>query len=55
MDGILGIKNRFFWFSALTEGTDVVVDSIAGDVWEAKYEITGSFNDGVESCYLLCL
>ena len=55
MEIIFVTKNGTVCFLSLTEGTEVVVNSIEDDVWEAKYEITGSFNDGVESCYLLCL
>ena len=33
---------------SLTSDTDVVVNSIAEDVWEAKDEKTGAFNDGVD-------
>ena len=29
--------------------TDVVVNLIDDDVWEAEDELTGAFNDGVES------
>ena len=39
----------------VAEGTDVVVDLIADDVWEAGDEITGALNDGVESWDLICL
>ena len=44
-----------FLFLSLTEGADVVVNSISGDVWEAEDEQTGALNDGFESWYWLCL
>ena len=33
MDGILGIQNMIVFILSLTEGTDVVVDLIADNVW----------------------
>ena len=41
-------KTELSCFLSLTEGTEVVVNSIENDVWEAKYEITGALNDRVE-------
>ena len=34
---------------SVTEGTDVVVNSIADDVWGSKYKLTGALSDEVES------
>ena len=34
---------------SLTEGTDVVFNSIAGDVWVSEDELTGALSDEVES------
>ena len=48
-------KTEQFWFLSLTEGTDVVVNSIDDSVWEAEYEQTGDLNDIVESWDWLCL
>ena len=42
-------KTELFCFLSLTEGTDVVVNSMDGDVWEAEDEQTGALNDEVES------
>ena len=44
-------KTELFCFLSLIEGTDVVVNSIDDDVWEAEYEMTGALNDKVESRY----
>ena len=49
MDGILGTKKELFLFLSLTEGTNVVVNSKAGDVWGSKYELKGALSDKVES------
>ena len=49
LDGILGTQNRIVLVFSLTEGTDVVIDSIADDFWEADYELTGALSDKVES------
>ena len=46
-------KTELVFFS-ITEGTEVVVNSIDDDVLEAKYEIAGALIDGVESWDLLC-
>ena len=45
----LEAKTEFFFFLSLTEGIEVVVNSIEDGVWEAKDEITGALNDKVES------
>ena len=41
-------KTELFWFLSLTEGIDVVVDSIAHDVWGSEDELTGALNDEVD-------
>ena len=38
-----------YLFLSTTEGTDVVVNSIADYVWGSKYELTGDLSDVVES------
>ena len=55
MDGNLGTQNRIVLILSLTEGTDVVVNLIADDVWESGGELTGALIDKVESWYWLCL
>ena len=45
------LKTELFYFLSLTEGTEVVVNLIKDDVWEAKYELTGALNDKVDSWY----
>ena len=42
-------------FLALTEMTEVIVNSIDDGVWEAKDEKTGALIDGFESWDWLCL
>ena len=49
MDGILEIQTRFFRFLYLTEGTDIVVNLIDDDVWEAGDELTVTKSDESES------
>ena len=44
-----------FWCLSVAEGTDVVVNSIAQDVWDSEDELTGAFSDEVESWDWLCL
>ena len=44
----IGTQNRIFCFLYLTEGTDIVVNSIEDDDWEDKYELTGALNEGDE-------
>ena len=34
-----------YLFLSTTEGTDVVVNSIADDVWGTEYELTGALSD----------
>ena len=36
------------------KGIDIVVDSIADDVWGSEDEITGVLSDKVDSWYWLC-
>ena len=48
LDSILGIKNRIFLILSPTEGTYVVVNSIADDVWGSKDELICAFSDEVE-------
>ena len=38
----------------VAEGTDVVVNSIAEDVWDYEYGLTGALSDKFESWYWLC-
>ena len=45
----MGIQNRFFLFFSLTEGTDVVVNSVADDVWGSEDELTGTLSEKVDS------
>ena len=40
---------------SVTEGTDVVVNSIADDVWGYEDELTGVLSDKVDIWYWLCL
>ena len=55
LDGILGIKNRIVLIFSVIEGTDVVVNSIAGDVWVSEDELTGALSDEVDSgIYYVC-
>ena len=42
---------ELFWFLSVTEGTDVVVNSIADDVCGSEYKITGALIDKVGSWY----
>ena len=46
---------ELFWFLFLTEGMDVVVNSIAGDVSGLEDELTGVLSDKVEIWYWLYL
>ena len=45
MDGILGIKNRIVMILSVTEGTDVVFDSIADIVWVPEDKVTYALSD----------
>ena len=38
-------KTELFWFLSLTEGTDVVVNSITDDVWGSEDELTGVLSE----------
>ena len=40
-------KTKLFFFLSLIEGTDVVVNLIYDDIWEAEDELTGALNDQV--------
>ena len=40
---------------SVAEGTEVVVDSIAEDVWGSEDKLTGALSDEVESWDWLCL
>ena len=48
-------KTELVCFLCITEGTEVIVNSIDNDVLESKYEITGAFIDGFDSWDWLCL
>ena len=50
----MGTQNRIVFFS-ITDGTEVIINSINDDVWDAEDERTGAFIDGVESLGWLCL
>ena len=38
-------RTELFWFLSLTEGTDVVIDSIADNVWGYEDELTYALSD----------
>ena len=44
-------KTDCFWFLSWTEGIDVVVHSMADDVWGSEDELTGTLGDEMESWY----
>ena len=44
-----GYKTELFWFFSVTEGTDVVVNLIANDVWGYEDELTDVFSEKFES------
>ena len=46
---ILEHKTEWAGFLSITEGTEVIVNSIDNDVWVAEYEITGALIGEVES------
>ena len=48
-------KTELFWCLSVAKGTDIVVNSIAEDVWVSEDELTGDLSDKVESCYWPCL
>ena len=48
-------KTEFFWCLSAIEGADVVVNSIAENVWGSGDELTGDLIDEVESWDWLCL
>ena len=43
------LKTELFWFLYLTEGTDVVVHSMADYVWGYEDELTRALSDKVAS------
>ena len=51
LDGILGTQNIIVLIFSLIEGTDVVVDSIADDVWESEDKLTITLSDKVDIWY----
>ena len=40
-------KTELFCFLSLTEGTEVIVNSVGDDVWKAEDEQIGALNDEV--------
>ena len=40
---------------SVTEGTGVVVNLIADDIWGSEYELTGALSDKVEIWDWLCV
>ena len=42
-------KTELFWFLSVTEGTGVVVNLIADDVWISEDELTGALIDEVDT------
>ena len=44
-------QTELFWFLSVTEGIDVVVNSIPDDVWGSEDELTGVLIDKFESYY----
>ena len=38
-------KTELLLFLSLTEGTDIAVNYIAGDVWGSEDELTGAFSE----------
>ena len=48
-------KTEFFWHFYVSEVTDVVVNSIAKDVWGSEDELTGALGEEVDSWYWVCL
>ena len=55
LDGILEIQNIIVLCFYVSEGTDVVVNSIAKDVLYSENELTGALSDKIESWDWLCL
>ena len=41
-------KTELFWCLSVAEGTYVVVNSIAEDVWDSEDELTGALSDNIE-------
>ena len=48
-------KTELFWFLSVTEGTDVVVNSITDDVWGSEDELTGVLSENNLSWDWQCL
>ena len=48
-------KTWLFWYLSVAEGTYVVVNLIADDVWGYEDEITGALSEELESWYWLSL
>ena len=55
LDGILGTQIRIVLLFPVTEGTEVVVNLIDNDVWEAEDERKGALNEEVQIWDLQCL
>ena len=55
LDGILGIQNRIVLILSVTEGTYIVVNLIAYDVYGSEDELTGVLGQTFESWDLPCL
>ena len=55
LDGILGTQIRIVLLFPVTEGTEVVVNLIDNDVWEAEDERKGALNKEVQIWDLQCL
>ena len=53
VDEMFGTQKGIVLLLSLTEGTEVVVNSIEDDVWESKDERPGILNDEVESWELV--
>ena len=48
-------KTELFLCFSFAEGTEIVVNSIAEDVWGSEDELTGALSDEFKSWYLLYL
>ena len=48
-------KTEFVCFLSITEDTEVLVNSIDDDFWDAEDKIIGFLIDVVESLYWICL
>ena len=47
-------KTELVCFLSITEGTEVIANSVDDDVWEAEYKRTGALIYGVKSWDWLC-